>query len=455
MIFHLSSALNNISTSRKVKYVWLISIALNVWIHFSPGLSLAFVKIEVPSSFNPVGSGARAMGMAGAFIAVCDDATASSWNPGGFIQLRKPEFSLVYSSLNRKESNQFGVYPESSHSGSVYNNHLNFVSLVYPFKMINRNMSIALTWQHLYDFNRNWSFKITDPEWLDTDFWKYHQTGRLSAIGFSYCTQIIPRLSAGITLNLWKNIHQSNQWQQSYQEIVSDKDGQVLFIGNSKETYEFSGFNLNFGLLWRINAHLSAGLVLKTPFNADILYSISEDWTDFINPIDPKGNSIETSNDSMHMPLSAGMGFRCQMNDVFLVAADISHTKWKTFSYEIENSQAICPINGKPINESKAKDTTQIRCGFEYLYIDQKEDFIIPFRAGIFYDPTPAVDARDNYYGLSIGSGFSFLSSQGFSLDMAYTLRLGNDVGKSILKHLDFQQDVIENLFYLSFIRYL
>ena len=52
-------------------------------------------RVEIPSSPNPVGSGARALGMGGAFIAVADDATAASWNPGGLIQLGFPEFSYV------------------------------------------------------------------------------------------------------------------------------------------------------------------------------------------------------------------------------------------------------------------------------------------------------------------------------------------------------------------------
>ena len=38
----------------------------------------------------PVGSGARAIGQGGAFIAVADDATAASWNPGALIQLERP-----------------------------------------------------------------------------------------------------------------------------------------------------------------------------------------------------------------------------------------------------------------------------------------------------------------------------------------------------------------------------
>jgi len=56
----------------------------------------AWGQIEVNSSPNTVGSGARALGMGRAFIAVADDATAASWNPGGLTQLERPEISLVY-----------------------------------------------------------------------------------------------------------------------------------------------------------------------------------------------------------------------------------------------------------------------------------------------------------------------------------------------------------------------
>jgi len=54
-----------------------------------------FQQVGVASSPNPVGSGARAVGMGGAFIGVADDATAASWNPAGLIQLEKPEVSIV------------------------------------------------------------------------------------------------------------------------------------------------------------------------------------------------------------------------------------------------------------------------------------------------------------------------------------------------------------------------
>ena len=55
-------------------------------------------------SLNRPGSGARAAGMGNAFIAVADDGTAASWNPAGLSQLRKSEFSLVYSASRRNQT---------------------------------------------------------------------------------------------------------------------------------------------------------------------------------------------------------------------------------------------------------------------------------------------------------------------------------------------------------------
>ena len=54
-----------------------------------------------------LGSGARAFGMGGAFLARADDATAASWNPAGLSYLRRPEFSIV-GARNSFERGDFG-----------------------------------------------------------------------------------------------------------------------------------------------------------------------------------------------------------------------------------------------------------------------------------------------------------------------------------------------------------
>lgn len=57
-------------------------------------------------AFLRMGLGARAIGMGGAFVAVADDGFASSFNPAGLIQIKKPTFSASYRfmSLDRKLS---------------------------------------------------------------------------------------------------------------------------------------------------------------------------------------------------------------------------------------------------------------------------------------------------------------------------------------------------------------
>ena len=94
-----------------------------------------FQSVGIASSPNPVGSGARAQGMGGAFIAVADDATAASWNPAGLVQLERPEFSFVGDYSRRKEEYSSDSRPEIETSSTSNETRLNFLSLTFPFSL--------------------------------------------------------------------------------------------------------------------------------------------------------------------------------------------------------------------------------------------------------------------------------------------------------------------------------
>ena len=210
------------------KHFFTLSLFILLW-----PLQLNFVfaedtPIRIASSPNPVGSGARALGMGGAFIAVADDAAAASWNPGGLIQLKRPEISVVGNWFHRVEDNAFGNNPEASGSQSVSEQDLNYLSMAYPFTLFNRNMIVSLNYQHLYDFTREWDFPFTLVHRLEAGATltvernvHYQQKGSLSAIGLAYCIQVIPQLSFGCTLNLWDNSLSDNQWKAGYHETGS------------------------------------------------------------------------------------------------------------------------------------------------------------------------------------------------------------------------------------------
>ncbi|MGA1863612.1 MAG: hypothetical protein ACMUHX_00970 [bacterium] len=76
-----------IKTKKIVILMFLVSVIL------PQGIYADYPDMDMQATPNPVGSGARAMGMGGAFIGVADDATAASWNPAGLLQLRQPEIS--------------------------------------------------------------------------------------------------------------------------------------------------------------------------------------------------------------------------------------------------------------------------------------------------------------------------------------------------------------------------
>jgi len=413
----------------------------------------AVTRIEIPSSFNPVGSGARAMGMGGAFIAVADDATAASWNPGGLVQLRLPEFSIVTSGIHRKEDIDFEINHESAGSHSISETNINYLSATYPFGFFRRNMIVSLSWQRLYDFTRRWDFFLERPELNAEDHWDYEESGSLSALGLALGVQIVPQLSLGFTLNLWDDDLTGNKWEKQYRQTRLSNMGAPPARFDKEETYSFSGINANIGVLWRINHRMTLGAVLKTPFKADIRREVRETQTYEIPPEPVSISETSVKDEEIEMPISYGIGIAYKFSDHFLMSADFYRTEWDDFVYKYENGEERNPVSAEYSDQSDVSPTHQMRLGAEYRFMNPAKGYVIPLRAGLFYDPAPARENPDDFYGFSLGLGFT--GNDRFSLDMAYQYRTGSDVGTSVMETLGFSQDTREHTIYLSFILYL
>jgi len=416
-------------------------------------------RLELQSSFNPVGSGARALGMGGAFIAVADDATAASWNPGGLIQLKKPEISFVYSFLQQDEENDFLFQPESDGEHRVTSADLNYFSAAYPFEFLQRNMIFSLSYQRLYDFSRNWDYVFgnADPYFSYTDHWNFEQNGGLSAMGFSYGIQIIPDLSLGFTLNLWDDSLSKNSWRQTYRIDRSGLLSETPFTASFYRTkdYSFEGLNCNLGILWRIHPKLTVGGVFKSPFTADIFYQEYKHYTEtYRNHPEMNQSELyrESRNEELDMPISYGLGLVYRFSDQGSISGDIYKTHWEDFIWRSPDGTERSAVSGLNKKDSDIEPTCQIRTGFEYLILNKTRGYVIPLRCGIFYDPAPAEGSPDDYFGFSLGTGIT--QNDSFSLDMAYQYRHGNDVGNALLQDSTFSQDITEHRFYISMIIY-
>ena len=111
----------------------------------------------------PSGSGARALGLAGAFTALADDATAASWNPAGLIQLERPEASAVYRFSSEKDEHVSTDSNLRVGDNEFDSDGLNYLSFVYPFhlKSLSRNAVVSLNFQEAYDFTARFTADLT------------------------------------------------------------------------------------------------------------------------------------------------------------------------------------------------------------------------------------------------------------------------------------------------------
>src|SRR5262245_14680828 len=118
-------------------------------------------QLDLQAQANVVqGSGARALGMGGAFLARADDATAASWNPAGLSYLRLPEVSFVYSggNLTSNETAASGDGLKKDHRDS---HTPEFLAATYPFQIGPISGSAQLSFQRLIPFGSDRT--ITEP----------------------------------------------------------------------------------------------------------------------------------------------------------------------------------------------------------------------------------------------------------------------------------------------------
>jgi len=265
-----------------------------------------------------------------------------------------------------------------------------------------------------------------------------------------------------VTLNWWDDSF--NKWKRIYNVKNEQEYKGNIYHSLYGERDEYSllsdAFNYNVGLLWHTNNDkLKIGMVFKSQFTADLKHEFTR-YEKFID------NTEETKKDitfeELDMPMSYGIGLAYRFTDDFTMSADIYGTQWNDHILRELDGNEKSPITGLCTNDCKVDPTHQARIGAEYVISYQKLKCRIPLRAGLFYDQSPAKGNPDDFYGVSLGAGFTQIGNTerergyyGFSFDLALQYRYGNDVSAGIIpSSYEFSQDVREYTVYSSLIFY-
>ena len=432
-------------------FVWLILACLYL---SNNGKSQQF---EIGTSPNPVGSGARAMGMGNAFIAVADDATASAWNPGGLSQLEKPEFSFAGEIISLREFLSSASNPEIRDTETLNLFDLNYASLVLPF-YYKTNMVISFNFLKLFRFDKALQFNsvssIQDAEEIKRERqFDFEQEGTFSVVAPAYGINLTEKLSLGFTWNIWNDsITQASAYEKKEITIDTTIFGDFPSESNVVVTSRFEvddGDSFVIGGLYRFNKYWALGLVIKPSYTLDIRhhrlvisrYSDTEENDQVITD--------KTLDSEFEFPFILGTGIAWRPTDLVTISTDLTWTDWSDFTFK-EEGKTTNPVSGRPLSEGKLDDTVTLRLGCEYLIV--RDNYLVPLRWGIGYDPAPAVDSVDDFYTVNVGTGIQLFKRVNF--DVAYEFRWGNDVNSDTFQGIDASEDIRQHRVLASMIYY-
>jgi long-subunit fatty acid transport protein len=407
--------------------------------------------------------------MADAFVAIADDATAASWNPAGLIQLELPEISLVgsFNALQERFDAKDILGFDSTHRDQ--NLDINFASIVYPVPrtLAGHNATVSLTYQRKYDFSRNFEVNymrsVVNTRGIarnDQIQFGFEQEGGLSAITPAFAIEVTPRLSVGMSLNLWRSTPiADNSWSQEQKRSIFSVRGSALLTSTThvREEYsDFEGENAVFGVLWSATDKLSLAARYDTAFTGKVDYKRQSIRFGSLTPV-----RSATEDRKMRLPGSLALGAAYRFGDKFWMALDVTRTDWDDFWIENEAGQKRSLIDasnlGLLIDRSDFQPTITARLGWEYLFLpeelEENLDRLWIIRGGVFYDQEPANGHPDNFYGAAFGVGL--LVNQNVNLDFAYQIRYGDDVNADFFRGIPgFQEDVIQHRALLSTVIY-
>lgn len=399
-------------------------------------------RIDITGRQNlTLGSGARAYGMGGAFLARADDATAASWNPAGLSYLRVPEVSLV--GVSNSFDTERGVDFDRFDGKAI-----DFAAFTWPVALGQSRGAIQLSYQRGISFDGKRTIRSIAPDGeVRTD--DVRSDGGFDVVAFGIGLRLSRMVRAGATVNRWFNGYD----QKLYRQLSRDTRRNLREFDLDFKPEGWSG---NLGVIVSPIEELNLAAVYKTPFTAGVsLDKTRRDfWTSEGVVAEVTQNAFSSDAVRLEFPSSFGFGVSWRPIDTLTLSADFTRTSWPeariqeyfdltatgptddgipsvppapnvypNLQYPTLNAVPDPNDPDDPARLLGQQNAEQIRLGVEYVVI--KGGLKIPLRAGYFNDrqitPNPGGEVP-RFNGVTAGTGIILGS---VLLDFAYVYEFG------------------------------
>jgi hypothetical protein len=322
------------------------------------------------------GFGARALGMGGAYIALSDDLTASSWNPAGLGQLAYMTGSAGLAHSSTESDQTIGLASEATFFGlteqQLFNDplkvsasdsetHLDYLGFAMPFRVgSDWRLALGVSYFSSVVFDQDLSDPfalssvtinrydgpIAPGNLIDTNTLSFdpssettqNRTGSLDSYSVTLAANWKERVFLGVSLNLWDgDLRGTDTLAQNFTSTSSGVGQEFRVSTTQAMDLEFSGFSPSFGILFKPRSSNSDmdrflrkwrfGVVYKPA------YTLDADGT-FAKEIATEGEGERQSDrylfdaSSIDYPESFGVGVAFKPAIRWTLTADWTSTAW-------------------------------------------------------------------------------------------------------------------------------
>ena len=381
----------------------------------------ATASAQIGVSFNRTGSGARAAGMANAFIAVSDDGTAASWNPSGLAQLRKPELSIVSTTSGDSASvagfrTRDDLASFSSAQSTYRSTYPDFASLAVPVTLWRKPVTFQGAWRRLYSLDYRELLSVTrlplapeapPPVRLERND---DTLGSVDLFSAAAAAKLTTHLSLGATFNVWQG-----DWDETtvLSETPLDAPGVTEFETTTQASH-VRGQSFVLGMMLTY-PRWSAGVVYQNP--------LASDFSSSAVAVSSEHEAVTQALDGeLHFPRAWGIGGAWRPASHWTLALDFTWDDWTEAVIDTPQTGRISLFDGLPSDRSASRDTWSVNAGAERLFAG--DGFVVPLRFGLAWEPQGARDpyTRDpvNFVMFALGTGYN---TNSLKFDAAFQYR--------------------------------
>lgn len=360
-----------------------------------------------------LGTGARAIGMGGAFTSIGGDYTASFWNPAALADIRRVEILGSLSHLIRQNTSQMNLLNREDNLSFTK---LNNLGLAFPVPTVRGSLVFSFGYNRISSLDSNFDFRWfnSTPDDSVNQAWKDLEEGSLNAWIVSGAVDVAPNTSVGLSVNIWTG---NDDLLSTFREvdIINLYDFNKFTLEQNVNS-DIKGWNVKLGALYRLGEIMRFGATIATPTT----FQVRENWS-LLEELVFDDDSVEVSQDEgffeykIRTPFSFTGGASLHLLNL-VISGDIEYNDWTQARFVTEPPiENLSKNEANRIIKDKFRPTARIRLGAE---------FTLPltgfsFRAGYMRDPSIFKDALPEEDKQFYTAGLGFLLNKQMKLDVA------------------------------------